>query len=77
MYDQTKQSTKQDTRALITALRQENSLGNIDWDQTTWEDLRMPLYSALGAMLYTVDQVTQKYVTAVLCFRSKVSQRAK
>ena len=57
MYDQTKSSSKSDTVALRAALLAEDSLGNIDWAQTTWEDLRKPLYSALAAMLYTFDQV--------------------
>ena len=61
MYDQTKNPQSSDTRDLIADLLLESSLGNIDWYQTTWEDLRKPLYSALAAMLYTFDQVFSLY----------------
>ena len=50
IYDQTKNPQSSDTRDLIADLLLESSLGNIDWYQTTWEDLRKPLYSALAAM---------------------------
>ena len=61
MYDQTVNPISSDTRDLIAELLLESSLGNIDWYQTTWEDLRKPLYSALAAMLYTFDQVMYRY----------------
>ena len=61
MYDQTTNPQSSDTRDLIAELLLESSLGNIDWYQTTWEDLRKPLYSALAAMLYTFDQVFSLY----------------
>ena len=61
MMDKYKTLTLGSHRDLIAELLLESSLGNIDWYQTTWEDLRKPLYSALAAMLYTFDQVFSLY----------------
>ena len=49
-YDVTKaQSGGQYLSSIVTSI---NSQLGIDWAQTTWRDLRKPMYSALGAMLY-------------------------
>ena len=41
----------------ITAIQNADSLYNIDRYQTSWEDLRKPLYSAMATYLHIFDQV--------------------
>ena len=57
MYEQTKNPINPETTVHITAIQNADSLYNIDWYQTTWEDLRKPLYSAIATYLYIFDQV--------------------
>ena len=57
MYEQTKNPIDPVTDIHIQAIMNADSLYNIDWYQTTWEDLRKPLYSALATLLYIFDQV--------------------
>ena len=57
MYEQTKNPIDPATDIHIQAILSADSLYNIDWYQTTWEDLRKPLFSALATFLYTFDQV--------------------
>ena len=50
MYEETKTSTA--GYLLLEYYKGINHHFGIDWMSTTWEDLRMPLYSGLGARLY-------------------------
>ena len=57
MYEQTKNPSNPETAVHITAILNAATLYNIDWYQTTWDDLRKPLYSAIATFLYMFDQV--------------------